>query len=134
MHHRLAPTLLAAACLAILPACGDGGPGGAGVSGDWSGFTAFNSGFTTSMTLTQSGTTVTGTFTISGGPRDNPLTGTVDTDARTLAWASLSGCNAWGGVLTLSARGDSLTGQVLHDASGCVPARSNSTGTMTLTR
>ncbi len=132
----LAATLLTAALLVGLTACGDdGSPGGADVSGSWSGVSAFASGFTTSMTLTQTGTTVTGEMRVSGlVPSGTTVNGTVNVGARTFTWAAFTGCDAWGGVLSISADGQTLTGPVLVDRSGCQPAQSNSTGTMNLSR
>lgn len=129
-------TLLTAALLVGLTACGDdGSPGGVDVSGSWSGVSSFASGFSTSMTLTQTGTTVTGQMRVSGSvPSGTPVNGTVDALARSFAWAAFVDCVAWGGVLSISADGQTLTGPVLVDNSGCQPAQSNSTGTMNLSR
>jgi hypothetical protein len=114
-------------------ACSDSGPGSLSVAGSWSGVTVFNSGFTTSMDLTQTGSEVSGTMRIAGAFLDNPITGTVSAEDRTLEWEVADGCESWGGTLTISADGQGMTGPVLADVSGC-PSGSNSSGTVTVTR
>ena len=87
-----------AALLSLASAC-DGGtdPEDLSVAGTWQGTALLPNAFSTTMSLTQTGSSVTGTMRISGAFIDQPLTGTLDATDRTLAWGVVDGCELWGG-------------------------------------
>lgn len=133
------PIITAVAVVLLLmtgSACGGDdatGPGGSSVAGSWSGVTSFSSGYTTHMTLAQTGTAVSGTMSVAGAFIDNALTGTVDGTNLTLDWLVYRGCEAWSGVLTISSDGESMTGPLHVDTSGCTSG-SDANGTLNLTK
>jgi hypothetical protein len=122
----------AAAALGVVAACG-GGPTGPhqSVSGDWSGITQFAvQGRSTQMSLSQSGSAVTGTFTVGGSFFNIPVTGRVDASGR-FSFLAPRNCEVWGGTLTLN--GDTLSGPIVIDRSGCT-GQTNESATLTLNR
>lgn len=133
MARRSLAALAIAVLVAFGGACSDNGPGGVSVAGSWSGVTSFASGFSTSMSLTQSGTAVGGTMTVSGAFIGNAFTGTLNAANRTVEWEVLRGCEVWGGTLTISADQSEMTGPVLVDTSGC-SSGTDASGTVRVTR
>jgi hypothetical protein len=131
-NHRRTSRLAGVALLALVAvgtACSDTTGPESGVAGDWLGTAVLPNGFTTSMSLTQSGSNVSGSMSVAGSFRDRPLTGTVEQGR--LAWTVLDGCEVWAGTLALA--GDAMSGPVLVDMTGC-SAGSNASGTISLTR
>ncbi len=125
-----APRYLAAILALSLAACGSDGPNEP-FTGSWSGVASFGSGFSASMTLTQSGVNVTGTMRLAGGFIDRPLTGTVN--GRAMTWAVPDGCEIWGGVATLNDDGSQMTGPIQQNLSQC-PSGTGASGTLRLDR
>jgi hypothetical protein len=115
--------------MAVGTACSDSTGPESGVAGDWLGTAVLPNGFTTSMSLTQSGSNVSGIMSVAGSFRERTLTGSME--GTRLAWTVLDGCEVWAGTLTLA--GDAMSGPVLVDMSGC-SAGSNASGTVSLTR
>lgn len=127
------PSILCLCLLSFVVACSDSatGPDKMSVAGDWHGITSFTSqGRTTSMSLSQSGTTVTGTFTVAGAFIGITLTGEVSPSGR-FSFLAPHNCEVWGGTLTLN--GNELAGPIIIDYSGC-SGQSNESATLTLTR
>lgn len=131
---RLKTTTLAiaaAVCVGCSETTGPPEPG-ATISGAWRGVSQFggSGGFTTSMTLTQSGTNVTGTMSLTGGFRDNPLNGTLS--GGRFEWAVADGCERWSGIASVESGSATFSGTILQDTTNCQPARSGASGTMNL--
>jgi hypothetical protein len=122
----------AAVCVGCSETTGPTQPGEASLSGTWRGVSHFggSGGFTTSMTLTQSGTNVTGTMSLTGGFRDNPINGT--TSGGRFEWTVLDGCEKWSGIAPVVSGSTELSGTILQDVTNCQPARSGASGTMNL--
>ncbi|MCG6990224.1 MAG: hypothetical protein LJF06_18945 [Gemmatimonadetes bacterium] len=132
-NRHLLLRLGATAALCLSAACSGGatGPHAPSVSGDWSGITAFpTQGRSSSMSLSQSGTSVTGTFSVAGAFADITVTGTVDASGR-FSFLAPRNCEVWGGTLTVD--GSSMSGPIVIDRSGCT-AQSNESATLNLTR
>jgi hypothetical protein len=132
-HQRHTSRFAGVALLALLAlgtACSDDSTGpDSGVAGTWVGTAVLPNGFTTTMSLTQNGSNVSGIMSVSGSFRERPLTGSMESDR--LAWTVLDGCEVWTGTLTLA--GDTMSGPVLVDMSGC-SGGSNASGTISLAR
>jgi hypothetical protein len=127
----LAPAL----SLCLITACSSTGPDGLDLGGEWSGVSTLPNPFTTSASLSQTGTAVSGTLRVAGSfVQGRPVTGQVSEANRTFTWAVGNGCELWGGVLTIDAGGDAMSGPVLVNRSGCSGSPSNSSGQMQLTR
>lgn len=131
-NSHLLVRLGAVAALCFSAACSNStGPQTPSVSGDWSGITVFpTQDRTSSMSLSQSGTSVTGTFSVAGAFADIEVTGTVDASGR-FSFLAPRDCEVWGGTLILD--GSSLSGPIVIDRSGCT-AQSNGAATLNLTR
>jgi hypothetical protein len=104
------------------------------VSGDWRGVVTFPNGFTTTMTLTQTGTAVSGRMSVTGVFLDRTFTGQVNAQGRTLMWGVARDCELWAGVLNIDATGRQMSGAVATNGSGCQPVRANASGTLSLTK
>jgi hypothetical protein len=124
----------AAAALGLTAACSSNNATGSNTpsfAGDWSGITQFAvQGRSTQMSLTQSGTDISGTFTVGGSFYNIPVTGAVDASGR-FSFLAPRGCEVWGGALTM--KGDSLTGPIVIDRTGCT-GESNESATLELSR
>ncbi len=122
----------AVAALCFSAACSSStGPKTPSVSGDWSGITSFaTQGRSSSMSLSQSGTSVTGTFSVAGAFANIAVTGTVDASGR-FSFLAPRNCEIWGGTLTLD--GSSLSGPIVIDRRGCT-GQSNEAATLNLNR
>lgn len=130
-----------ALCVAItlaaaVVACGDStGPDEAlNVAGAWQGTARLPNAYTTTMNLQQTGSGVTGSMTVVGSIVGRTVTGQVDATDRTFMWAVSRNCEIWGGVLSIDAAGQAMSGPVLIDRTGCQPAQSNGSGTLSMTR
>lgn len=134
LRHRLLPALGAA--LLTAAGCSDSNPGGPSsalaVSGSWSGSALLPNGFTATLTLQQTGTSVTGTMRIAGVMGESPITGTVAPGNRTFTWQVNYNCEIWSGVLTVASNNREMDGPLSINRSGCVPAQSSSSGTLSL--
>lgn len=121
-----------AVCVGCSETTGPPEPDQANISGTWRGVSQFggSGGFSTSMTLTQSGTNVTGTMSLTGGFRDNPLNGTLS--GGRFEWTVLDGCERWSGTASVENGSPEFSGTVLQDVTNCQPARSGASGTMNL--
>jgi hypothetical protein len=123
-------TILAAACT-------DSGPRSVNIAGSWLGGADFGGtqSVTTRMTLTQTGTAISGTIRATGAlpGAGVPITGVVDVNNRTFTWAAADGCESWGGVLNIDEQHTGMSGAIVIDVSGC-PSGSNSSGTLTMAK
>ena len=129
------PRLAGLALVAGLVGCSNSsGPGSFDVSGHWTGIASLPNGRSTSADLQQTGTAASGTMTVAGAFVSTALTGQVSSQNRTLTWTLMRGCEVWGGVATVTADGGKMSGPVDIDRSGCQPAQSDGSGTLTLTR
>ena len=106
------------------------------VSGSWSGISLLPNGRTTQLSLTQNGTSITGNAKVSGAfpAAGLAINGEIQSANRRVSWVALRECEIWAVVLNVNAAGDEMSGVVQIDRSACVPAQSNGSGTMTLTR
>jgi hypothetical protein len=125
-----------AALLAFAAACSDlTGTSGLVLAGTWQGSAILPNGYTTVFSLSQNGNAASGTIRISGVIGANtPITGQVNSSDRTYVWTAARGCELWGGVMNVSQDGEEMTGPVLIDRSGCVPAQNNGSGKISLVR
>ena len=129
------PKVIGSLCLVALIGCGDsGGPSAVGVTGDWTGTMTLPNAYSTTATLQETGTAVSGTMRVAGSFTDQPLTGQVDGQTRAMSWTVLRGCETWSGVLTLAPGGDQMSGPVLIDRTGCQPVQPNGSGSLSLSR
>lgn len=137
MFKHSSSLLVLAAVLMTAAACKDStGPSGLNLSGTWVGGSLLPNPYTTTFELQQTGNNVSGLLRISGVLpfAGSAITGQVDPEDRTLAWVIGRGCEVWAGVLAVSADGQQLSGPVQIDRTGCVPAQSSGSGTMSVTR
>lgn len=110
------------------------GSGGINIAGSWSGVASFPSGFSTSMTLQQNGTAISGQMrTTAGFAGGLPIIGDLNSDDRTFTWSVGRTCETWSGTLTISDDENEMTGPILVDRSGC-QGQSNANGSLRLTR
>ena len=89
--------------------------------------------YSTTFTVIQSGTTVSGNLTIAG-VLNQTFAGTFHDNTRRLAWSAQDGCEDWSGTFTVDSEGSEMSGPVLADYSGCTPPRSNDSGTISLSK
>lgn len=131
--HRFRPhkAVLLAALLGSLTGCGTE-PENLTLTGSWSGVATLPDAFSVSMTLSQPGSSVTGTMTVEGWFADRAMAGTLNDATRTFSWIVLSGCEQWSGALIVSSDSSEMTGPVLVDRSGCPD--SDISGTMTVSK
>jgi hypothetical protein len=131
-------TLCGGMALAVAAAaCGDEGtgPGDAvTVAGQWRGTALLPNGRTTTMTLQQTGSAISGQMSVAGAFVGGSVTGQVNSANRTFTWVVGRGCEAWGGVLNVDPAGRQMSGALLIDRSACQPAQANGTGTLSMTR
>lgn len=124
--------------VAVVSACDDDDPFEVevlSVAGEWAGTASLPNPTGASMSLQQSGAGVTGLIRVSSAfPQGLAATGTVSESNRLFTWVVGRGCEVWGGALSVSADGRQMSGSVLINRSGCQPAQSNTTGSMTFTR
>ncbi len=105
------------------------------IAGAWSGSASLPNTTSAGFTLQQTGSTISGTMRVSSAfPQGLTLTGTVDGSGRTFTWAVARGCEVWGGVLNIGAGNTQMNGAVVINRTGCQPAQSNGSGTVTVTR
>jgi len=102
------------------------------VAGTWDGTTLLPNAYSTTLTLQQSGGSVSGRMRIAGVMGESPITGTVASGGRTLTWRVNYNCEVWTGDLALDGGGLRLEGLLFVDRRGCVPARSSGSGNLTL--
>ena len=129
-------TAIAVLAIALSTACKDGGPDDLiNLAGTWNGNSAFGGTQSpaTRLTLAHSGDAVSGTMRVTGAFIDRPIAGQFDRGNRTLVWVVVSGCEQWGGSLSVNAGGTSMSGPILVDRTGCASGQ-NSGGTLTLTK
>jgi hypothetical protein len=123
--------------LAALTACSElTGPDsdeGRTISGAWRGTARIGTQTrSTSMTLTQSGNSVTGTMTLSGALVNRSLVGEF-ADGR-VTWFVAAGCERWTGVLVPDATSNQLSGAIIQDLSACGAGARGASGTLTMDR
>jgi hypothetical protein len=102
------------------------------VAGSWVGTVQLPNPYSATLSLQQSGASVSGTMRIAGVMKETPLTGSVSSSDRTLAWTVNRSCEAWTGRLTIDGSGRHMDGQLAIDRTGCQPAQSNETGTLSV--
>lgn len=117
---------------AVLSACSTG-PDRLTVDGTWEGTALLPNAYTTTLTLLQSGATITGTLDIAG-VLDQAFVGTLDESTRVLQWTVFDGCEHWTGTFTVDADGTGMAGPVTGDLSACAPPGTNISGTITLSK
>jgi hypothetical protein len=103
------------------------------VNGSWTGTAILPNAYSTTMTLQQSGSDVSGTMRIAGA-LNGPITGTVPSGTRTFLWRANHDCEVWSGTLTVDGSGNAMQGPLTIDRTGCVPATSSGSGTLNLQR
>jgi len=121
---------LAAGCSS--PASPSGSGSSFAVNGSWTGTALLPNAYTTTMTLQQTGMSVTGTMRIAGVIGTSPITGTVASGNRTFTWQVNSGCEVWSGTLTVASGNSEMKGPLTINRTGCIPARSSGSGTLSM--
>lgn len=133
MPYAVRPAMGLVAVLAFAASgCGGTGIDAIELAGTWTGTALLPNAYTTTLQLTQSGSTIGGTISIAG-VLNQPLAATLNDAARTLDWTAYDGCEEWSGTFTVASDGASMSGPVLNDLTGC-PSGSNSSGTISVSR
>lgn len=104
------------------------------VAGPWVGTVRLPNAYTASLGLQQNGSAVSGTMRISGVMNETPIAGDVSTGGRTMTWRVNRSCEVWTGTATVDATGRSMTGPLAIDRTGCQPAQSSGSGTLSVDR
>jgi hypothetical protein len=132
LHKRLVAPV--GAFLLVAAACSNpaGPSSGLAVSGSWQGSALLPNGYNATLTLQQNGTSVTGTMRIGGVMGESPISGTVASGNRTFTWLVNYDCEIWSGVLTVASNNREMDGPLSINRTGCVPAQSSGSGTLTL--
>jgi hypothetical protein len=104
------------------------------VAGSWVGTVLLPNAYNATMALQQNGNAVSGTMRIGGVMGETPITGNLDSAARTMSWRVYRSCEEWRGTLTAEGSGQSMTGPLYIDRTGCQPAQSNGDGRLMLDR
>ncbi|MGD2047303.1 MAG: hypothetical protein PVH96_13900 [Gemmatimonadota bacterium] len=125
-RRALLSGLLAAA------ACGTG-PDRVDLGGTWHGTTLLPNAYSTTFTVIQSGTTISGNVSIVGVLNET-FVGTFHEHTLTVAWAAQNGCEDWSGTFAVDSEGSEMSGPVVADYSGCSPARNDDSGTISLSK
>jgi hypothetical protein len=102
------------------------------VAGTWYGTAVLPNGYTTTLSLQQSGAAVSGTMKIAGVMGATPISGTVASADRTLTWRVSRGCEAWSGTLNVDGSRQRMSGPLAIDRAGCQPAQSNGSGSLSV--
>lgn len=120
---RVALVLIATACST--------GAGHVDIGGTWQGTTVLPAAHATTLSVIQSGATISGGIVIAD-VLDQTFAGTFQEYLLTASWSARSGCEDWSGTFTVDAEGSEMSGPVLVDRSRCTPTASDGTGTITL--
>lgn len=104
------------------------------VAGSWAGTAELPNPYSATMSLQQTGSAVSGTMRIAGATAQVPVTGTVNSGDRTFTWRANYNCEVWSGVLTIAGSAGTMNGPLTYDRSGCTPALSNGSGTLSLNK
>lgn len=102
------------------------------VAGAWVGTATLPNAYSASLSLQQNGASVSGSMRIAGVMKETPLTGSVSSGDRTLAWTVNRSCEVWTGRLVVDGAGQHMDGQLAIDRTGCQPAQSNGTGRLSV--
>lgn len=101
------------------------------VRGRWDGSALLPQGRVASAELTQSGTQVGGTMSVTGAFLSLAVQGVIR--ERELTWEVERGCEVWSGVLTVDPGGREMSGTLRINRTGC-SGQSDGTGTLVLGR
>jgi hypothetical protein len=123
----------------VLAAVGCSNPAGPSetsldVAGNWVGTAALPNGYTASLGLQQNGAAVSGTMRIAGVMGETPITGSVASNDRTFKWKVNRNCEVWTGTLSIDGSVQQMSGPLAIDRTGCQPAQSNGSGTLSVGR
>lgn len=132
MHNSATRFALAAVTALVVAACGTG-PDSIDLGGTWHGTALLPNAYSTTFTVIQSGTTISGNITIAGVLDEN-WAGTFHENTLTATWSAQAGCEAWSGTFTVDPEGADMSGPVHADYSGCSPARNDDSGTISLSK
>ena len=125
------PRALMPGLMLLASACSTG-PERLDLTGTWEGTTLLTDPFMATLSIVQSGATLTGNLTIAE-LLDGPFVGAVNETTRVLTWNVFSGCEQWSGTFDVNSDGTEMAGPVLNDVSACGTG-SDSSGTITLSK
>jgi hypothetical protein len=130
-HAALSRTSLVVALVLAATACGTE-PESLNVTGTWTGTTTLSISHPTTLSLLQTGVSMSGTLVIDGNVNE-PFAATLNESARTIAWTVFEGCEEWSGTFTVNGDANQMSGPVAVDVSQCTSGTDRN-GTIDLTK
>lgn len=117
----------------LTAACNGTGPQHVDIGGTWQGTAALPEAYATTLTVIQSGTTISGGIEIAG-LLDETFAGTFHENVLTVSWSTQSGCEDWSGTFTVDPESSEMSGPVTADRSRCGSSATDLGGSITLSR